>query len=386
MSALIHYDSTVSGPAAHAIIIGVGDYPHLLGGTGTVWNGHEDMGQLTSTPVSARAFADWLIDPERGYLDNGRRLKSVRLLLSEECPQPYRNLATGADHAVPAATLDTVDPAIKGWAREFSSEGDLAIFFFAGHGITTGIEQALLLERFGDADNFAVGKDAIRFSGLTTGMKWMPPRDQWYILDACRSYSKAHSRRYGGVGESIIDPDPDKDFDGYLKQAVLNATLEGAPAYGRKGRTSVFTEALLQALEGGGSDDLTGPGDWRLYAGQIGHAVEFIVRRTALRAGLGQKQLPVSEGPGSLHIGKLRGNAPMVPVELCCTPDDATAMATFWFNEISWQRGQPDPLIEFGDHEFMAAFEGGLFPNAVLARSIRPPYRRVAIDLKGLVA
>jgi hypothetical protein len=56
---LIH-NVAVDGPATHALVIGVGAYPHLIGGTGrTKYN--DGMGQLTSPPISARLFASWLM-------------------------------------------------------------------------------------------------------------------------------------------------------------------------------------------------------------------------------------------------------------------------------------------------------------------------------------
>ena len=60
---LVH-DAAVAGPATHALVIGVGDYPHLNGGTKKRTDQHDGMEQLTSPPISARQFASWLLsDP-----------------------------------------------------------------------------------------------------------------------------------------------------------------------------------------------------------------------------------------------------------------------------------------------------------------------------------
>jgi hypothetical protein len=58
---LVH-EEAVAEPATHAIVVGVGAYPHLNGGTGVLTPDHDGMGQLSSPPVSAHMFAAWLIE------------------------------------------------------------------------------------------------------------------------------------------------------------------------------------------------------------------------------------------------------------------------------------------------------------------------------------
>ena len=41
----------------HALVIGVGDYPHLNGGSNARTEHHDGMEQLTSPPIPARLFA-----------------------------------------------------------------------------------------------------------------------------------------------------------------------------------------------------------------------------------------------------------------------------------------------------------------------------------------
>lgn len=69
-------------PQTHAIIIGVGDYPHLRNGsafrerpaTSTM-----GLGQLTSSPISAKAFSDWMVN---NFNNPNAPLGTVELLLS----------------------------------------------------------------------------------------------------------------------------------------------------------------------------------------------------------------------------------------------------------------------------------------------------------------
>jgi hypothetical protein len=39
------FEREVGPPASHALVIGVGAYPHLVGGDGSLLPGHEGMGQ-----------------------------------------------------------------------------------------------------------------------------------------------------------------------------------------------------------------------------------------------------------------------------------------------------------------------------------------------------
>uniref|UniRef100_UPI003AF71AAD hypothetical protein n=1 Tax=Thiolapillus sp. TaxID=2017437 RepID=UPI003AF71AAD len=69
-------------PATHAVVIGVGAYPHLNGGDpAALTDLHGGLGQLSSPPVSARTITDWLLD---SFNNPDKPLASVSLLVSEE--------------------------------------------------------------------------------------------------------------------------------------------------------------------------------------------------------------------------------------------------------------------------------------------------------------
>ena len=384
MAALIH-NSPMQGPATHALVIGVGDYPHLKDGKGPHFSAHENMGQLTSAPISARRFAEWLIGSD-GYHDPARPLASVRLLLSEKTrirtQSRFKNSETGETHSVPRAILSEVEAATKDWARTLNENEDhLGLFFFSGHGVMSGFEQALLLSDFGDNKDFVPTKYAIRFNQFRNGMKWIRAREQCYFVDACRSYSPKFAEDHGATGETIISPDKNSTFSRQVQQPVFNATLEGEPAFGRIKEPSVFTAALLWALKGGGADDVSGPDQWRIDAAQLQRAIEFIVKRSAEREKMVFTQIAPGENMTAVTMGELRG-PPEVPVKLCCAPDDATALAEFDYPVANkWLLGQPDPLIRYGKHQFKVTFSnGGYLPGSVQLE-IRPPYRTVSITV-----
>src|SRR5687767_132933 len=103
---------------AHALVIGVGDYPALVGGASPLYPQHGGMGQLTSAPVSAIAFADWLTaGPPTGYDSSQAPLLSLELLISAATPQVYQPWQGGLHHqkAVDRADFVNIQRAIQDW-------------------------------------------------------------------------------------------------------------------------------------------------------------------------------------------------------------------------------------------------------------------------------
>ena len=380
MAGSLVHQAPIQGNAVHALVIGVGDYPHLAGGSSNDrFEGHENMGQLGGAPISARRFADWLIGPD-GYHDPDRPLASVRLLLSGGDGR-YANPATGEEHAVPPATLAEVTTAIDEWSTALNvNEGDLAIFFFSGHGVMVGMEQILLLSDFGDLKARKVRGAAIRFNPFRLGMSHFAAREQCYFLDACRSYTEAFASALGAAGESFLDPAP-KFYSRFAAQPVFNATVAGEYAFGRDDEPSLFTGALLQALKGGGTDNRKSPEQWQILPSQLNDAIEFIVRRRAKREGLGRLQIPSAQELVPLSLGRIVG-PPLVPVGLGCNPEEATPLGRFKFTEAAgWRAGEPDPLLRYGTHRFDVTFEDPRFGPSSFEMEIRPPYREIEVPV-----
>jgi hypothetical protein len=252
------HSAIIAGPATHVIAIGVGAYAHLANGSGAESPHGEGMGQLTSAPLSVKAFADWVI----GSFDDARPLASVRLLASGLPNDEYTNPRTGAKHAVRRATLDNVKQAVREWkAAGNTLEENLLIFYFVGHGIASGALQSLLLEDFGASDDAPL-EAAIDFVEMHTGMIRCAARNQIYFIDACRAIP---ATLLGGdrAGDDIIA----SGLKGYAGPnpriaPIFFATLLGQEAYGRPGQISVFTDALLRSFDGAGADDSEGA--WRL--------------------------------------------------------------------------------------------------------------------------
>lgn len=382
---LIH-SSSDNGPGLHALVIGVGAYPHLIGGSGTLFAGHEGMAQLTSAPVSATTFAEWLLRPD-GYHHPHVPLRSVRLLLSKKNEEGaaeagFRHPATDAVHTVPPATLHEVEQAVEAWVAELNTaEENRGLFFFSGHGVSAGLEQWLLLSDFGVAGRNPY-EPAIRFSGFHFGMGSVAAREQLYFLDACRSHSDEAAATFGNAGTPLVGPNPRARFDRERQPPVFNATLKGADAFGRRGKPSFFTEALLEALKGGGSDDSDDDGRWKVETNTLNRVVQWLIGRTARRERLSLAQINSGFEMSSLYFSYLQ-EPPLTPVGVACDPDDATASAVFAAGEdVRWCAADRDPLLPLGEHRFTAEFADGSFRRGERPRDVRPPYREVRIPVE----
>ena len=252
---LVH-DEPVAGPATHAIVLGVGAYPHLNGGTGRLTQDHDGMGQLSSPPISARAFADWLI---RSFNHPGKPLSTVALLVSAAAAERFENPRTHSIHDIEPATSQTASAAIKAWKeRGDSNSGNLLIFYFCGHGITEGTDTALLLADFGaDPQNSLDG--ALDLRRLYLGLQRCRATEQCFFIDACRTPSGTLVDAQGFAGKVIIQPGRrDPTWEKPVRAPIFYATFNGAKAYGLPGEPSLYSQALMKALAGWGADDEDG--------------------------------------------------------------------------------------------------------------------------------
>lgn len=125
------FGANPAAPGAHALVIGVGKYPHLLGGDADIVDDPMGLRQLESPPVSAKAFAKWLIpkaDPQLVKFSNpDAPLATVEMVLS-----PDETYTSPAGNATPVelATFDNIQRAFDMWLpRLQNAPGSLAIFY-----------------------------------------------------------------------------------------------------------------------------------------------------------------------------------------------------------------------------------------------------------------
>jgi hypothetical protein len=291
----------ITGAATHAVVIGVGHYPHLPGGKSrNKFVNPSGMGQLKSPPESARAIARWLIEE---YQHPTKPLASVELLLSDATSPEFKYKVNNKNEkfVTAPATMPKVQEAIAAWqARGNNNPDHLLLFFFCGHGISLLPDLALLIEDFGQ-NPLAPLDGAIDFRRFRQGMDECAAREQCYFVDACRVGSDLLIRNNGFAGRPVIQSTGDLNTSGRLRQApVFYSTLAGAPAYAKPGEPSLFTTALLEGLAGAGCGDEQGP--WQVRTNLLHDALNFIMRDASQRLAVPQVQINPSDDLSSIEL------------------------------------------------------------------------------------
>ena len=240
MDRFVVHEKAVDGPATHALLVGVGRYPHLVGGDDpNRYPEHGGMGQLSSPPLSALAFAKWLAEHCK---HPDKPLASVALLASGLGGPTFTHPATGAAREVEEPTFAHLEEAVKEWkARGDTDAGNLMLFYFCGHGISDGTELSLLLQDYGEDPDAALGS-ALDFRRFRLGMERCKARQQCFFIDACRVVDSNVVNAAGYAGKPILEPTTTRDRTLDLREEhVLYSTFSGTVAQARVDKVSLFT-------------------------------------------------------------------------------------------------------------------------------------------------
>lgn len=390
------FEKDVQGPRTHALIIGVGKYPHLCGGTPhrkpSKWN--DGMGQLTSSPISARKFADWIITD---YRNSEHPLATVALLISDKASQSYTPPG-GNPVEIEPATMRNVKPAVLKWKRRGDESPDnLLLFYFCGHGALTGSEASLMLEDFAANDDCPLD-GAIDFrNGLWLGMDKCAARQQVYFIDACRVATSAVLDAHRSMGNPIVygSQRPVRNIqDAYgnprLRMApVYYSALAGAMAYAREGQVSQYTEALLRAL-GGSADNAEADEKYRVDTAMLNRGIDFLLRR-AVEKGDAKIHPQVNEVDHApvFTLHELAG-PPIVPVAVGCDPEVENREAELYYTNgvdtsptIPGSESGWDVELTPGSYMFVASTLSLPTKRGQKQQEIRPPFRRVKVEVRA---
>jgi hypothetical protein len=341
---VVHHDETVD-TGTHALVIGVGRYPHLVGGNDPRPDVAGGMGQLSSPPISARAFADWLLSE---YRFPGKELASVALLLGEERPQPYFDPRTNVGSEVAVATINNIVEAVKSWrGRAHSNPENRLIFYFCGHGVSDGTDMALLAADFG-ADDLNPMEGALDFRLLQAGLKLCAAGEQMFFVDACRTNTDTLISQWNSAGRAPLGGGRRPPELGVMLPATYYATLDGARSHARPGEVSLFSEALLRSLRGAASDDDEGKGDWRVRTGRLGDAIGHFMSRPSFAGKVAKVQHPpAATSPFEVHH---LAKDPVVPVYVGCQSREENLAATFVCRRGQQEiRREPGIIVEDDD-------------------------------------
>jgi hypothetical protein len=373
------HEAAVQGPATHAVVIGAGDYPHLSGGGAALYSQHGGMRQLSSPPISALRFADWLV---RSFRHPTKPLASVALLASDASPVSFVHPTNRTTHAVERAEFPNVQECVRAWkGRADSSPDNLAIFYFCGHGIANGADVALLMSDFG-ADPDAALDAALDFRRFHLAMEKCKAREQCFFVDACRSGDSNIVDAAGYAGRPILTPSTRRDRS--LRQRLAPAffsTLAGEKAYAQTGELSRFTSCLLRAFRGAGADDPDG--NWWVDTLQLARAIQLMMQRTKKQGFVEEQNSPVDYA-SMIQFHHLPAG-PEVPVVVTCVPELHNEKATITCTPGAGplvrdaRTGDWEIDLPLGSYSFSAEFDGQ--PRVHADVSVRPAMRIVKLQV-----
>jgi hypothetical protein len=381
--ALVHEVST-TGPGTHALVIGVGRYQHLLGGEQPAAF-TDGMKQLSSPPLSARKFAEWLITD---YHFPGKPLASLSLLRSESDPKPFVHPVTGESCGTGNASIDSILAAISSWkARGHSGPDNRLIFYFCGHGIGKAEDTALLCADFnGDDDNPL--NQALDLRQLILGLNKCQASEQIFFIDACRASSDTLLPESGPCGRVPLLPGRRPADWPRLFSIQYFATLAGEKSHAIPDRVSLFTDALLRGLGGVASDN---PEEvWRVDTSGLQAAIHHFMTQPTFAGKLVGVQVPTVKEVLSFDLHVLQ-SPPVVPVYVGCA-DSYHNHSAYFRCEVQgalWAERPPiaaDPDnpsaewvidLEFGRYDFSASIAEATWRKEI---DVRPQYRRVKLE------
>jgi hypothetical protein len=352
----------------HAILIGVGVYPHLESGSSKKkFALGEGMTQLTSPYHSVEAFATWL---QREFRLTNTPLRSLRVLASS--PEGHGTYT--------APTMGAIKSSVDDWVADVDThEDNFALFYFCGHGLFIGNVTALLAQDFGRSANRPF-ENSFDPQKLEAGMLGCKAARQLFIVDACSNAPRDLLKTYRSIAPAaLVEPTDSHHRLGVTKQAELRASELGTTAFGQVGKPSVFMESFLLSLQGAGTLQ-NGEGKWVAQTTPLRIGVDWLVKRAEKK-----ETQWVSFGPGvasEMDFHELPGN-PLVPVKVICKPLEKLAQSSL---TSSSGHSRPTPLgeawhfdVPFGEYEFSAKDElTGTISKATSHAS--PAYRVVSIQ------
>lgn len=314
------------GPHTHVLIVGVDAYDHAEGGGGerSEWHLARDLIQLTSPSQSALALAEWFV---RRPLNNPvAPLGSVELLVSD------RGYIAGAN----PATFENVQAAFLRWfKRSDENEGNVAIFYFCGHGVHTGEDQYLLFQDFG-RDPEQPWASALDISGTMLSVSThCRAKSQIYFLDTCRTIVDRPQFKYDRRPETWPKrPAAMSKAKGKTRYMLQPAGL-GQTVWAYHSQPSPFCQALIQALQGLAAVK-TEDDQWVIGVQGLKPAIQAALERCFDTPNLGFEVY--EEYAGSNRIIHTLIDPPIVWVRLRCLPPEALKVALF-FLEVESSNG-----------------------------------------------
>jgi len=250
------FSREVTGPALHAFVVGVGDFPHARDGDNPALTG---VPNVPSAADSAKLMCDWLLANSDNLLPP---LASIEVLISEPARTPGRYDWAPAMQ-IDRATSGNVAAAGQRWLSNFPKDSENVAFFYGcGHGASLTSDPVLFLEELNLSQ--INPWPHINAASLAMSLRKHPHVQSAYVfVDACGEKVAAFELLerefrqpavfYGNAGWGTVAqnkvmlltaaPEGQLAYDSPLSARDYAAPYAGVPV----GR---FTQTLVKALNG----------------------------------------------------------------------------------------------------------------------------------------
>ncbi len=375
-------------PQFHALIAGVSYYDYLPGNIGgTVTPYASNLEQLSSPAVSAYEIYKWL-EANASLLP--ANLTTIRLLISPSSAEihkfPVLNKLTKE------CTYDKFSTEAKAWrndARDYSdgrdNSEDYTFFYYCGHGFQRNPRDSVItFQDFGEPD-FPPEDRMVDVDNIYYGMA--PPSDptmrvaqnQIYLIDACRVKAGFIKNLQINNARSVFTPEQGQDN---RSSPVFFGSISGAEAVGIKAEKSLFCEAVIKCLEGGGGDHLPDRYNvpcWQVRSSNLSTGLNYELE--ILNKIHNKKQACVPGGQdGGIILAYLK-SVPEFDVNLEIYPDHALPHTDLNLFDLEQKAHVPLP-VPLALSQNLKVRAGYFKIDAKVKNPPRPPYK----DMKTLCA
>jgi hypothetical protein len=247
-----------SSVGAHALVVGISAYPNLGSATDPLANAGIPLPRISTSAISALAFRKWLDTAKLPV-----PLVSVRLLVSPS-PEEISRDQTLESLRTPCTSDVFIDESSR-WRSDLAfNTGNVAIFFFSGHGLMRAPTESLLLfEDFGSSRGRML-QGAVELNSIIYGLVPGTPmlssiaRRQYFFIDTPRIYINSPEfapLRATPVFDANLSTIDDREM------AVFYAAAPGGMAFEERNGYTIFTNTLLRGLTGAAADTPSLTGD-----------------------------------------------------------------------------------------------------------------------------
>jgi hypothetical protein len=263
--------------ALHALVVGVSAYMHLPDGAGEAAPRDYGMKQLSACAASAASLAAWLHESADRLMVP---LGSCRMLLSPS-PGELQGASIHSAEAL-AATRENFRQEALRWREDCAGARDnIALFYFAGHGVQRTRSDAVLL-----MSDFAGGGgnplyNAVDVNNLFGGMaptveRPEMARTQLWFIDACRGFPAAFDN-FERLNASEVFEVMLSDRDDRCAPIYFGA-LPGSDAYSLSGTQTLFVKALFESLRDAGGERVGGQPRWFVTVGSLLRGMQAVIQ------------------------------------------------------------------------------------------------------------